>query len=173
MIYYLTAGVLCAADEAQPLASIRGCLCGAEKQVFDRDNSLLLRTDIRLLGADAQAVPAKEYVMYGPDGSELAVAKPRCSTGDDPAAASWPVCRMPRADEAVLTMEGQEYTLVMENVQNYVLTDAKGRCAVRIIHRGMTGGWKLDVSQPLSPSLLCGLFIFCRYLEKENEFVVV
>lgn len=39
MIYYLTAGVLCAADEAQPLASIRGCLCGAEKQVFDRDNA--------------------------------------------------------------------------------------------------------------------------------------
>ena len=61
----------------------------------------------------------------------------------------------------------------MENVQNYVLTDAQGRCAVRIIHRGMSGGWKLDVSQPLSPSLLCGLFIFCRYLEKENEFVVV
>lgn len=173
MIYYLTAGVLCAADEAQPLAHIRGCLCGAEKQVFNGDNSLLLRTDIRLLYPDAQAVPAKEYVMYGPDGSELAVARPRCSTGDDPSAASWPVCRMPRADEAVLTMEGREYTLVMENVQNYVLTDAQGRCAVRIIHRGMTGGWKLDVSQPLSPPLLCGLFIFCRYLEKENEFVVI
>lgn len=173
MIYYLTAGVLCPADEAQPLASIRGCLCGPEKQVFDRDNSLLLRTDIRLLGPDAQVIPAKEYVMYSPDGRELAVAKPRCSAGDDPAAASWPVCRMPRADEVVLTMEGREYTLVMENVQNYVLTDAKGQCAVRIIHRGMTGGWKLDVSQPFSPSLLCGLFIFCRYLEKENEFVVV
>ena len=107
MIYYLTAGVLCAPDEAQPLARIRGCLCGAEKQVFDGDNSLLLRTDIRLLSPAAQAVPAKEYVMYGPDGSELAVAKPRCSAGDDPAAASWPVCRMPRADEAVLTMEGR------------------------------------------------------------------
>lgn len=173
MIYYLTAGVLCAADETQPLARIRGCLCGAEKQVFDRENSLLLRTDIRLLYPDAQAVPTKEYVMYSPDGSELAVARPRCSTGDDPSAASWPVCRMPRADEAVLTMEGREYTLVMENVQNYVLTDAQGRCAVRIIHRGMTGGWKLDVSQPLSPPLLCGLFIFCRYLEKENEFVVI
>ena len=176
MIYYLTAGVLCAADEAQPLAHIRGCLCGTEKQVFDRDNSLLLRTDIRLLGPDSQsmeAVPAREYVMYGPDGSEIALAKPRCSAGDAPSAASWPVCRMPRADEAVLTMEGREYTLVMENVQNYVLTDAWGQCTVRIIHRGMSGGWRLDVSQPLSAPFLCGLFIFCRYLEKENEFVVV
>ncbi|WP_294552370.1 hypothetical protein [uncultured Pseudoflavonifractor sp.] len=176
MTYRLKAGVLYSAGGAQPLAHIRGHFCGAEKQVLDQNDSLLLRTDIRLLRTDAQSagdVRCKEYVMYDADGTECAVARPCYADGDDPSTAGWPVCRMPRVGQAALTAGGQRYTLLMENVQNYVLTDSQNHCTVRIIHQGVPGGWRLDVSLPLSAAFLCGLFIFCRYLEEENEFVVV
>ena len=44
---------------------------------------------------------------------------------------------------------------------------------VEMTHRGVLGGWDLRVSAGFSAVLLCGLFAFCRYLERENEFPTV
>ena len=85
----------------------------------------------------------------------------------------WPVCRMPRVDHADLQFDGADYQLRMDNEQNYSLADAQGRTCVQIMHRGMVGGWKVWTWRSMPAAFLCGLFVFCRYLEKENEFIVV
>ena len=41
------------------------------------------------------------------------------------------------------------------------------------MHRGIAGGWTLEDNCGFSPEMLCGIFIFCRYIEQENEFMIV
>ena len=40
-------------------------------------------------------------------------------------------------------------------------------------HRGLIGGWTVEDDAGFTPEILCALFTFSRYLEHENEFVVV
>ena len=47
------------------------------------------------------------------------------------------------------------------------------RPGARIMHRGLCGGWSIDADEAFSPGILCGLFAFCRYMEHENEFMIV
>lgn len=177
MVYMLKAGVLYAGPGVErPLVSIRGKLCGPRRQIVGPDDKLLLSTDIRWLDTQPREtgdLRYKEYIMYTAEGRAYAVARPGYAGGEDPAETGWPICRMPRSDHALLTVDGQRYTLVMESVQHYRLMDDGGRCAVQIAHLGVAGGWKLELDAALSAPFLCGLFIFCRYLEKENEFAVV
>lgn len=42
-----------------------------------------------------------------------------------------------------------------------------------IVHRGVTGGWDIDAPAAMSAGLVCGLYVFSRYLERENEFLTV
>ena len=67
----------------------------------------------------------------------------------------------------------QSYALVMHNSQNYGLKDPTGCTVVQIMHRGLCGGWNIDTDEAFSSGILCGIFAFCRYMEQENEFVVV
>ena len=85
----------------------------------------------------------------------------------------WPICRMPRVDHAAVTIDGKPYALVMHNSQNYGLNDPSGYTVVQIMHRGLCGGWDIDADEAFSPGILCGLFAFCRYMEHENEFMIV
>ena len=61
----------------------------------------------------------------------------------------------------------------MQNSQNYTLRDRAGYIVVQIMHRGLTGGWNMEVDEDFTPEILSGLFAFCRYIEQENEFLVV
>jgi len=53
------------------------------------------------------------------------------------------------------------------------LKDAAGYTVVQIIHRGQCWGWNIDADEVFSPGILCGLFAFCRYMEHEDEFIIV
>lgn len=70
-------------------------------------------------------------------------------------------------------MCGIEYRLNMWNSQNYCLGKSAGEEAVRIFHRGLAGGWDIEAADEICPEIICGIFIFCRYIEQENEFPIV
>ena len=74
---------------------------------------------------------------------------------------------------AKVVIGGGEYTLCMENEQNYIVLDDSNTEVIRIVHKGITGGWKIENGRDFSPEVLCGVFIFCRYIEQENEFLMV
>ena len=81
--------------------------------------------------------------------------------------------RMPKVDHAHLRMDGREFKLAMKGGAGYTLSELSGKEVLRILHRGITGGWDIDAADRLRPETICGLFVFCRYMERENEIVIV
>ena len=71
------------------------------------------------------------------------------------------------------TMNGEEYLLTMHNSQNYSLINAHNSEVLRIMHKGIAGGWAVEDHSGFTPEIICGIFIFCRYIEQENEFLIV
>lgn len=90
-----------------------------------------------------------------------------------PPSQGWPVSHLPRTDHADLVLQGEACVLEMLNSQNYELRSAAGSCLVQVLHRGLLGGWDLRCKVHLPPEALCGLLVFCLYLDRENEFLTV
>lgn len=156
--------------------SIKSTLTGSGKKILDVNGGVVMRTDILDLKAPAGErgnVHYRQYVMLDGDGKECAVARPDYAQGEDPAVAGWPLCRMLKVDHAQLTIGGKEYLLTMRNSQNYSLSEKTGKIIVQIMHRGLCGGWTIDAADIFLPEIICGIFIFCRYIEQENEFLSV
>ena len=61
----------------------------------------------------------------------------------------------------------------MHNSQNYSLINAHNSEVLRIMHKGIAGGWAVEDICGFVPEIICGIFIFCRYIEQENEFLIV
>jgi len=61
----------------------------------------------------------------------------------------------------------------MHNSQNYSMKDRSGYVILQIMHRGLMGGWLFHDDHGFAPEVLCGIFAFCRYIEQENEFLIV
>ena len=176
MRYTLKAGMLYKEDRKEPLIRMTGVFSGPEKSIYLPGEEGILRTDIRRIQAPPgrrSDVRFREYVILAQDGRKIASGKPDYAEGDDPAVVGWPICRMPKVDHAAVTIDGKPYALVMHNSQNYGLKDPAGYTVVQIMHRGLCGGWNIDTDEAFSPGILCGIFAFCRYMEQENEFVVV
>lgn len=174
MRYIMRAGTLYSQNNM--LANIKGALTGPEKKIFSADGRLLLQTNIRNLDTSAGKtgdVRLRQYMLLDADGKEYAVARPDYAEGDDPAVTGWPLCRMPKVDHAQVIMGGNEYRLNMWNSQNYCLEKSTGEKVVQIFHRGLTGGWELEAADEITPEVICGIFVFCRYIEQENEFLAV
>lgn len=173
MEYTLKAGSLYLQDRM--LARIKSAFSGPEKEIVSPDGTLLLRTEIRAV-QDPRLAPGdvrqRCYCLLDAGGREIALARPDYAAGDEPEAMGWPVSRTPQVDRAQVRLD-QDYTLLMQNSQNYLLQRPSGEAQVRIMHRGLTGGWNIETEQSFSPAELCGIFIFCRYIEQENEFLVV
>ncbi len=155
---------------------IKSTFVGSEKKIFAANGELLIRTGIYHLEAppnEKDNVRYRQYVMLDGIGKECAIAKPDYAEGDDPAVVGWPICRMPRVDHAQLFIGRKEYLLTMKNSQTYFLSEKNGKVVVQILHRGLCGGWDIDAADDFVPEIICGIFVFCRYIEQENEFTVV
>ena len=76
-------------------------------------------------------------------------------------------------DVLIYKVNGEEYLLTMHNSQNYSLINAHNSEVLRIMHKGIAGGWAVEDICGFVPEIICGIFIFCRYIEQENEFLIV
>lgn len=176
MNYIMAAGSLYDKYKNKVYVHIKGRFAGPEKKILSADGVLLMQSDICKTNTSDNktgGICYTEYVLQDEKGNKCAVARPNYAAGEDPAEVGWPINRMPKVDHAQITMEGQEYCLVMQNNQNYTLADHTGNIVLRILHRGLIGGWNIEADNSFSPEIVCGLFIFCRYIEQENEFITV
>lgn len=157
-------------------ARIKSTFASSGKKILAANGRLLMRTELCTLEAPLSErgnICCRKYVMLDRNGKECAAAKPAYAKGEDPDASGWPVCRMPRVDHARLFIGGEEYLLSMRNSQNYFLSEKSGKIVVRIMHKGLCGGWTIAAADIFAPETVCGIFVFCRYMELENEFLVV
>jgi len=174
MKYTMKAGVLYKNENM--VARLKGSLSGPAKNIFLADGTQALRTDIREKEALDKApgdVRFRQYIVLNENGKECVVAKPDYAEEDKPEHAGWPVCRLPRVDHAALFYHGEEYKLTMQSSQKYSLSEKSGNVVVLICHRGLKGGWNIEADEKFQPEMVCGIFALCRYMERENEFLVV
>lgn len=174
MTYRMKAGVLYGGKAQDPLVRLEGRLCTREKQIVDGMGQLILRAVIRETEASGSQNRPREghtYLLEYPSGGCYAQAWPVCD--DQEGFGPPPLNQMPRIDHARVRMGEQEYLLIMQNSRTYGLLDRSGKKLVQIEHRGVTGGWQIETWQEFTPPFLCGLFVFCRYLERENELMIV
>ncbi len=176
MRYMMKAGILTAPENEKKLAQIKSAFLGAKKTISLADSGTQYQTDIHRMDAPPEKcgdVRYRIYTLRNDTGVVLMEAHPGYAKDDDSDAVGWPICRAPRVDHADLRIDGTAYLLVMHNSQNYSLKDQSGASILQIMHRGISGGWIIETSEPFDAQVLCGLFLFCRYIEQENEFIVV
>ena len=175
MQYTIKSGVLY--NETQTdLAKIKSALLGPQRTIFSITNETLLTADIRYLDeskASSGDVRNREYILTGSENRLLGSARPGYADGDDPDVVGWPICRVPRVDHAHVSVGETEYVLTMHNSQNYSLMDTNDLEVLCIMHKGIAGGWMVESNCGFAPEIICGIFTFCRYIEQENEFLIV
>lgn len=177
MKYLLKAGVLYEEEQGEqgvPLANIQNHYFGIEKQIHVGE--ALFYTGVAKESAPMErlvrACP-KRYFMRVAGGTILLSGTPKYARNEDPSVIGWPVYKVTHVDSAELSMQGHDAHLQMVNSQNYLLVDIYGREIIRILHRGVIGGWRVEAEEGFSYEMICGIFVFCRYLEQENELLVV
>ncbi len=171
MKYILKSSVLYREDT--PVARIGRKFSTAERDICSPDGTQMMRTRIVDSAENTGDVRSRRYILEDLRDHMVIEAVPGYAEDEDPKVYGWPLSHMPRTDHTDLKIKDQPYRLVMLNSQNYVLYGDDGKAAVQIVHRGISGGWNIEADRLFSPALLCGLFVFCRYIESENEFPVV
>lgn len=174
MKYIMKAGALYSDDKIT--ARIKGVFTGSEKKIYSKNGMVVMQTDIVNLDVppnESGNVRYRQYILSDVNGNKCAVASPDYAEDDDPAIVGWPICRMPRVDHAKIVIDGKEYLLVMQNNQNYSLSEKHGKMVVQILHRGLCGGWNIEATDNFTSEMICGIFVFCKYIEQENELLVV
>ena len=160
MTYIMRAGTLYFNDIVS--ARIKGAFIGSEKKIYSANDSILMYTDIANLEVppnETVNVCYRQYILFDSSGNKCAVANPDYAKGDAPTVV-WPLCRMPRVDHAKIVYDKNEYLLVMQNDQNYLLSDKYGKTIIQIFHRGLTGGWDIKVMNDFAPEIIRGIFVF-------------
>lgn len=180
MKYVMKSGMLYDGDQKKALARVKREFAGSERKILSADGAPVLRTEIRrpdnqagTSGNTGDGVRSVEYILEDMAGCVCAAAQPDYAEGEEPERTGWPPYRMPKVDHAHLRMDGREYNLAMKGGSGYLLSERSGKEVLRILHRGITGGWDIDAADKLRPETICGLFVFCRYMERENEIVIV
>ena len=176
MQYTIKAGVLYKHEPQCALARIKSALIGPQRKIFSIAGELLSTADVRYLDeskASSGDVRNREYILTNNGNQLICSARPGYADGDDPNVVGWPICRMPRVDHANIVVNGEEFLLTMHNSQNYSLTNNGNSEVLRIMHKGIAGGWTVEDICGFAPEIICGIFIFCRYIEQENEFLIV
>ena len=75
------------------------------------------------------------------------------------------------ANQIKLTMDHKPYNIYMKSCQEYCIMDENSWVAARLEHNPKGGGWLVESYPVFNPFILMGIFIFCRYLDKNNEFM--
>ena len=176
MQYTIKAGILYKNEPQRALARIKSALIGPQRKIFSIAGELLSKADVRYFDeskASSGDVKNREYILTDNGNQLICSARPGYADGDDPNVVGWPICRMPRVDHANIVVNGEEFLLTMHNSQNYSLINARNSEVLRIMHKGIAGGWAVEDNCDFVPEIICGIFIFCRYIEQENEFLIV
>lgn len=176
MEYTVHTGSMYQESSSVPIARMKSSMLGQNKKIYLQDDVVVLQADIEIvddINIQNGSIHNRRYVLTNQDDQRIAEAKPEYAEGEDPDENGWSIYRLPKVNRAYLVVKSKSFTLIMHNDQNYSIQDEKGNCILKVAHKGVIGGWTIQDDFGFTPEVLFGLFIFCRYLEKENEFLVV
>lgn len=175
MTYQIHSGILyenCENSVTRKLAYIKYPFSFTKKQILSPNNELLLIADIELIDSGKND-NARNYILSTPNNQRIIVGAPGYAKNSDPEIFGWPLSHAPRCDHVSFRYLNQVFQLQMLNTQYYMITDVQGQRIMDFIHNGFIGGWTVHTYMNFEPSIILGLFIFSKYLDKENEFLIV
>ncbi len=121
--------------------------------------------------ANMESIPdssSKKCRLLEPDGHPILTGITQCT--DNPSAPSenlqifcWNLI--------TFQYQRQQLKLFMADSQNFFVEDPNGHTILTFTHRGIPGGWLVNAEVCFDPFIILGLFLFTRYLDKENEFI--
>jgi hypothetical protein len=174
MKYQIRAGSLYAivnGRTAEKLAFIQSPFYTEKQTILSPDGSVKLIAQVRTDGKPG--IQGKEYVIIDEQEQTIVTGKPECSNEENAGVDSEIISSMSRMDTVRLEMDHSVYYLRMRNSQNYCLEDTSGQKKLEIIHNGIAGGWTVETEDAIEPLMVMAIFLFSRYLDKENEYVVI
>lgn len=141
------------------------------KSVIRSENGEIINAELRMNSSyDAHK---HEYVMTDNESNVIASARPRYSKDEDPDQNGWPLNRAPLVDEASLTIRGGIYKIIRVGYPKYEIRDSAGRLMLGTAYSPLMKNWNIYASKSLSPEIICAIVIFCKYLEFENDAVIL
>ena len=193
MNYLMKSGTLYLEPSNKLLAKVTKSFLGPERTITLPGEGKLLETTIlnQETAADKKGdVRYRIYVLRDSHDEILMEAYPNYSPSEDPDQNGWPTYRVPKVNHARIHLKNhaiawdpnkselqsqdeEAFRLRMLNSQYYRLEDVSGRSIFEMMHKGITGGWAISSEIAFPPEIICALFIFCRYIEQENEFPIV
>lgn len=173
MNYCMKSGVLYSAEDHTVKARIKSAFSNPDSLISLPGSEGTYKATVFSSLPQSEDVRNYTYVMTDPLDHTLLKASPDYAPGALDTAAPAPLHRIPRVDHAAVSMNGESFELKMHDSTHYSLQNALAHPVMELNHRGVTGGWNITAENTLSPAILCGLYIFCRYIEQENEFYVV
>ncbi|MCD8323077.1 MAG: hypothetical protein LUC89_09375 [Oscillospiraceae bacterium] len=137
------------------------------------ESAIKLNTDILQMertSSRRRDVRDLKYVLTDGSGKTLVSAVPGYSTLEDPSVMGWPAFRAPEVDHAAILVGDRSYLLTRRGADDYLLTDENEAvlCARR---NNLSITWSIESDADFSAEIICGLYIFCRYIEHENEAI--
>lgn len=172
MKYLMKSGVLYNDESGSPLLIIKGDMLGPNKKIYLNNGKLVLISNIRIadpFGASNGEYANVEYRLTTDNGTVIAKGFPKYA---DEMTISWPFHRISRINRVKIVMNQCEYDLYMHNNQSYSLLSISNQELVKIMHNGIEGGWRIHDTKGFPSEIIVGLYIFCRYIERENEFII-
>ena len=166
MKYLIKAGKLYQIDNGRPgakLASLKTPYYPIKKIILSPDGRIKLYADIK--NCPGGEINGKRiYVLSDPLNQTILSGIPIYSD-------NLSLLSGMSVNQIRLTMEHRLYDLFMRSTREFCIMDDNSWVAVRLEHCTEGGGWYVEADPVFSPFILMGLFIFCRYLDKENEFI--
>ncbi len=167
MKYIVQAGSLYQIDNGRPgtkLACIKSPYYPVQKTILSPDGRVKLYADIQASGSSGK-IRERCYTLKDPLNQVI--------LRGTPGSASHITINTPRIDHVKIDTKHKAYVLTMKSSQECRLVDEDNWKVAEILHNGTEGGWKIEAEPLFTPYVLMGLYIFCRYLDKENEFITV
>ncbi|MCD7845574.1 MAG: hypothetical protein LUG57_06965 [Oscillospiraceae bacterium] len=173
MLYVMKSNVLYGERGQKPLGKIKDALFGPRKTVSRPDSAVTLKADIlqeEQTPSQRRDVREMKYVLTDDSGQALASAVPGYSQREDPSVMGWPAFRGPEVDHAAILVGDKRYLLTRQGADDYLLTDERG-AVLRAQRKSMSSAWNIESDAGFPAEIICGLYIFCRYIEHENEAI--
>lgn len=170
MEYLMKDGVLYR-GEKEPVCRIGGWLCGSRHTISQ--GTAEYQVWAQPLEHPEERCSGREYCLCGKKRAAAdaggAQLPPGTGTGAGRLAAEPHAGGGPgRADLAEKDLQSGD-----GSCENYLMKNRQGEVALCVLHRGIAGGWRIECGPEFEPWAICAVFVFCRYLEQENQMVVV
>lgn len=153
---------------SEKLVSFKSPSFKLQKTILTADGKPSLLSDVIL-----DESKNKVYVLMDMQQRPIIRGTPQYAHNSDPKIHGWPISHAPRYDHVCFEYQKSKYQLQMRNAQNFIVKDGDGNTVMEIIHNGYAGGWSVDSNEEFSPAIILGIFIFTRYLDKENELYII